>query len=50
MGRSPELLVLGSRTNEAVLFQALMETPVDGKRIIKFFVTSCYILIDSKVV
>lgn len=49
MGRSPELLVLGSRTNEAVLFQALMETPVDGKRIIKFFVTSCYILIDSKV-
>lgn len=49
-GRSPELLVLGSRTNEAVLFQALMETPVDGKRIIKLFVTSCYILIDSKVV
>lgn len=44
------MLVLGSRTNKAVLFQALMETPVDGKRMNKLFVTSCYILINSKVV
>lgn len=40
---SPELPVLGSRTNQTVAFQALMEAPGQGKRMNKRFLISLYL-------